>query len=68
MGRIKVKATKQKTSTLSRAVSAVSSLSSLKRGGGGSKRRRKGPSYWANKVIVEKLKKRYMKLKYGGAR
>ena len=32
----------------------------------GKRRRSKGPSYWANKVLVEKLKKRYWKLRYGG--
>lgn len=32
------------------------------------KRRNKGPAFWANKVLVEKLKKRYNRLKYGGAR
>lgn len=37
------------------------------KGGSGTKRRR-GPAYWANKVMVEKLKKRFNKLKYGGMR
>jgi len=37
-------------------------------GGGGGKRRSRGPSYWANKVIVEKLKKKYKALKYGSIR
>lgn len=32
------------------------------------KRRSRGPSYWANKVIVEKLKKKYKALKYGSIR
>ena len=30
--------------------------------------RRKSPTYWANKVLTEKLKKKYQKLKYGGMR
>jgi len=34
--------------------------------GGGGKRRSKGPQYWANKVIVQKLKSKYFKLKYRG--
>jgi len=37
-------------------------------GGKGGGKRRRGPSYWANKVLVEKLKKRYNRLKYGGMR
>lgn len=28
--------------------------------------RRRGPEYWAKKVLVEKLKKKYWKAKYGG--
>ena len=32
------------------------------------KSRRKSPTYWANKVLTEKLKKKYQKLKYGGMR
>lgn len=36
--------------------------------GGGGKRRSRGPAYWANKVIVEKLKKKYKTLKYGSMR
>jgi len=34
----------------------------------GKGRRRRGPAYWANKVLVEKLKRRYNKLKFGGVR
>lgn len=33
---------------------------------GSSKHRSRGPSYWANKVIVAKLKRKYNKLKYAG--
>jgi len=36
--------------------------------GGGGHRRSKGPAYWTNKVIVEKLKRKYQKLKYGSVR
>lgn len=36
-----------------------------KKGGGGKKRGR-GPQYWANKVIVAKLKKKYRSITYGG--
>lgn len=42
---------------------AVSSLFGGKKGG---RRRSKGPTYWANKVLVEKLKKKYNRLKFGG--
>jgi len=30
------------------------------------KGRKKGPAYWQNKVLVEKLKKKFNRLKYGG--
>ncbi len=33
---------------------------------GNTKRRKKGPIYWQNKVLVEKLKRKYNKLKFGG--
>lgn len=33
----------------------------------GKRRRSRGPNYWANKVLVEKLKRRYYKLKFSGA-
>lgn len=29
-------------------------------------RRRRGPEYWAKKVLVERLKKKYWRAKYGG--
>ena len=31
----------------------------------GGRRRRHGPTFWANKVLTEKLKKRYWRIKYG---
>ncbi len=58
------KAKKSKSSKVGKAVKSALGLKG-KSGGG---RRRHGPSYWANKVLVEKLKKRYNKLKYGGMR
>jgi len=69
MGAIKAKKTKapKKSSIGSKVVSAAVSAFGGKKGGGG-KRRSKGPTYWANKVLVEKLKKRYHRLKFGGAR
>jgi len=64
MGVKKAKKSKSKTG---RAVKAAKSALGLgSKGGGG--RRHRGPSYWANKVLVEKLKKRYNRLKYGGMR
>jgi len=75
MGAIKAKKTKaKKTSSKSSlgsrlagaAVSAFTGGSTARKGGG--RRRNRGPAYWANKVLVEKLKKRYNRLKYGGAR
>lgn len=47
------------------AKSAVSALSGRRSGGGG-RSRGKGPQYWANKVLVAKLKKKLYKIKYGG--
>lgn len=34
-------------------------------GGSGRTTRRKGVEYWAKKVLVERLKKKYFKTKYG---
>ena len=34
--------------------------------GAGTKHRRHGVVWWSNRVLIEKLKKRYFKLKYGG--
>lgn len=61
-----VKKAKSK-SKAGKAVKAVKSALGMKSKGGGGRRHR-GPSYWANKVLVEKLKKRYNRLKYGGMR
>ncbi len=71
MGKLKTKKTKK-----SRGGGMVSSAVSLaskafgggKSGGKSGGRRKRGPQYWANKVLVEKLKRRYNKLKYGGVR
>lgn len=32
------------------------------------KRRSRGPAWWSNRVLVEKLKKKYRALKYGSIR
>jgi hypothetical protein len=70
---IKSKKSKAKTTSskkakaggaLGRAVSAGKSLLGGSKGGG--HRRSRGPAYWANKVLVQKLKKKYNRLKYGG--
>lgn len=49
-----------------KAVKAGASLLGSKKEGG--KRRSRGPAYWANRVIVEKLKQRFRRLKYGNMR
>lgn len=48
----------------------VSKASGALRGGskGGGSRRGKGPVYWANRVLVAKLQKRYRNIKYGSVR
>ncbi len=64
-----LKKTSKKTSKKSTVGSKVkSALGSLKGGSksSGGRRRSKGPTYWANKVLVEKLKKKYHRLKFGG--
>lgn len=50
----------------SRVLPGVGAVSSAK--GGYRRSRKKGPNWWANRVLVEKLKKRYYKLKYGSMR
>lgn len=73
MGKLK-KPKKAKASRLSgggvaRVASSLGSVISgatAKRGGGGRRRRTKSPTYWANKVLVAKLKKKYYKIQYGG--
>lgn len=60
-----------KTSLLSKAKSAGSSLVSKvtgakgSKGSKGGKRRGKSVQYWANKVIKAKLKKKYYRIVYG---
>lgn len=44
---------------------AASSLLGSGKGKSGGHRRRRGPTYWANKALTEKFKRRYMRLKYG---
>lgn len=72
MGAIKRSKSKSRSSrgggsSLGSVISGASSLLSGKRGGGGGRRNRgKGPQYWANKVLVAKLKKKLYKIKYGG--
>lgn len=70
MGAMKSKSKKSSKGSLAKkvggaALSAV--LGSGKKSGGGGKRRGRGPQYWANKVIVAKLKKKYRRITYGGA-
>ncbi len=74
MGKMKARKPARKTSRSSSLGSRVASVAVSaftgggKKGGGGGRKRNRGPTYWANKVLVEKLKKRYNRLKYGGAR
>jgi len=46
--------------------SGLSAGKKLLGGGGGGGRRNRGPAYWANKVLVAKLKAKYNKIKYAG--
>ena len=46
----------------------VGGLTGGSSGGGGHRKRNRGPQYWANKVIVEKLKQKYRKLRFGSVR
>lgn len=49
------------------AKSAVSKVfGGSSKAGGSRKRRRQGPAYWANKVLVMKLKRKYNKLRFSG--
>jgi len=69
MGTKKPKKSKSKgvKGAIGKAKGAIASVLGKSSGGGGGRRKR-GPTYWANKVLVEKLKKRYNRLKYGGMR
>jgi len=60
------KTSKKKTTKAGKVVSAVGSMLGTKGKGGGGKRRHHGVAYYQNQVLKEKLKKRLMKLKYGG--
>lgn len=71
MGKLRTR--KAKTSRVrnlaSSALSAVMNRSDRSRSTSRAPRRgarRRGPEYWAKKVLVEKLKKKYWKAKYGG--
>lgn len=72
MGKLKKPKAAKKSRISGGGVARVaSSLGSVlgatsKRGGGGRRRRTKSPTYWANKVLVAKLKKKYYKIQYGG--
>lgn len=75
MGKSKAKAKPKKTTIKAGGGLAARVAKSISGGltggsgkGSGKKRRSKSPSYWANKVLVEKLKRKYFKLKYGGLR
>ena len=60
----------KKTSKIKGAASKVKSAIGAKLGikskGGSRGRRHHGLTWWSNRLLIEKLKKRYFKLKYGG--
>ncbi len=61
----KKKSKSKKTSKLSSIAGKAGKMIGI--GGTSSGRRhKKGPIYWQNKVLVEKLKRKYNKLKFGG--
>ena len=70
MARKKTSVSKKSTSKGGLASKVAGAAKGLlgKKGGGGGKKRNRGPAYWANKVIVEKLKKKYRSLRYGSVR
>lgn len=67
-GKTKSGRTKVKGGALSKVKEKAKGILGKGKKGVTKKRRSKGPAYWANKVLVEKLKKRYFKIKYGGVR
>jgi len=68
MGAKKAKTTKtKKTGVLSKVKSAIGGKLGIKSSSKGARgRRHHGVTWWSNRVLIEKLKKRYFKLKYGG--
>lgn len=71
MGAKKAKPKKAKSSSsigskLASAGKAIMGKSSS--ASGGKRRGRHGVTWWANRVLVEKLKKKYHRLKYGSVR
>jgi len=70
MGQKKPAAKKAKKSTGSKIVkTAVSALSGMKSSSGGGRRsKRMTPEKLSKAILVEKLKKRLFKIKYGGGR
>jgi len=71
-GKSRKKSPKGKTSAagggLKGAAKAGAKALGIGGGGGGGKRRNRGPQYWANRVIVERLKQKYRRLKFGSVR
>lgn len=61
------KKSSSKGSLASKVAGAAKGILGGKKSAGG-KRRNRGPQYWANKVIVEKLKKKFRQLRYGSVR
>ena len=69
MGLAKKKSSKSKSSTgLKKSVGRVKGALGLTSKGGGGKSRKHGPTWYANKILIEKMKRKLNKLKYGGMR
>ena len=64
----KAKATPKKATLGSKVVKGVGAMIGGAKGGsrGGGKRRHHGVAYYQNAVLKERLKKKLLKLKYGG--
>jgi len=70
MGLAKKKSSKSKSSKtgLKKAVGRASSALGIGGGSKGGKSRKHGPTWYANKILIEKMKRKLNKLKYGGMR
>jgi len=61
-----IKKAKSSKSKAGKVIGKVKKAIGMKGGSGG--RKAKGVTYWSNKVLVEKLKKKFNKIKYGSVR
>lgn len=67
MGLKKKTTKKAKTGKAGKVVGSIKSALTG-RSSGGRKSRKHGPTWYANKILIEKMKKKLNKLKYGGMR